>query len=94
MEEFTKPYHSVYEDVPTKVLVDEIDRLAKLLDIKRKKREDYLKTLDEVWCVYWSILDECYYTSLDKGDTTLDDLCYKGSEKDCDDYLKAMTGKF
>ena len=41
-----------------------------------------------VWCVYWSDFDENYYICPDKGDSTLDDVCFKGSEKECDEFFQ------
>ena len=41
-----------------------------------------------VWCVYWSDWEEQYYMCPDKGDSTLDDLCFKGSEKECDNFFQ------
>lgn len=41
-----------------------------------------------VYCVYWSDFDEQYYVCPDKGDTTLDDVCFKGSEKECNEFFK------
>lgn len=43
---------------------------------------------ETVWCVYWSDFDENYYTCPDKGDSTLDDACFKGSEKECDEFFQ------
>ena len=41
-----------------------------------------------VWCVYWSDFNENYYICSDKGDSTLDDVCFKGSEKECDEFFE------
>lgn len=43
---------------------------------------------EEVWCVYWSDFDENYYVSPDKGDSTLDDVCFRGSEEECDEFFR------
>ena len=32
--------------------------------------------------------DENYYICPDKGDSTLDDVCFKGSEKECDEFFQ------
>ena len=43
---------------------------------------------ETVWCVYWSDFDENYYICPDKCDSTLDDVCFKGSEKECDEFFQ------
>ena len=43
---------------------------------------------EEVWCVYWSDFSENYYMCPDKGDETLDDVCFRGSEKECDEFYQ------
>lgn len=39
-----------------------------------------------VWCVYWSNFSENYYMCPDKGDGTLDDVCFRGSKEECDKF--------
>lgn len=41
----------------------------------------------QLWCVYWSDFDENYYICEDKGDGTLDDVCYQGTEEECEEYF-------
>ena len=41
----------------------------------------------EVWCVYWSDFEENYYMCPDKKDGTLDDVCFYGSEEECEEYF-------
>ena len=41
-----------------------------------------------VWCVYWSDFGEQFYMCPDKGDSTLDSVCFKGSEKECDEFFQ------
>ena len=42
---------------------------------------------EEVWCVYWGDFSENYYMCPDKGDGTLDDVCFRGSEEECDEWF-------
>ena len=41
---------------------------------------------ESVWCVYWGDFSENYYMCPDKGDGTLDDVCFRGSEKECEEW--------
>lgn len=43
---------------------------------------------ESVWCIYWSDFNENYYICPDKCESTLDDVCFKGSEKECNEFFQ------
>lgn len=42
---------------------------------------------ENVWRVHRDNFSENYYMCLDKGDGTLDDVCFRGSEEECNNFL-------
>lgn len=46
-----------------------------------------LELHEEVWCVYWGDFSENYYMCPDQEDGTLDDVCFRGSEEECDEWF-------
>ena len=46
-----------------------------------------LELHEEVWCVYWSDFSENYYICPDMEDGTLDDVCFRGSEEECNKFF-------